>query len=569
MTASPPSRHCAAFTERLAGAWTTGADDTGADDNGAEDTDGEDTGAEALLAVAGAARWRPAVALTTTTSTTIPASSGVSSRAVRRTPPSENESFMRPGRRDRDCGCTASPYAAAMGTGSSVDRAARDTYLDLLRVVAIAAVVVGHWLATGIVYQHGHLDGVDVLSVVSWTSWLTLVLQVVPVFFVVGGYANALSWTRYQAAGGSPTNWIRQRTLRLLLPTSVYIAVISLAVAVCDVAGVDHDDLSQAAWALALHLWFLAAYLALLVLTPALYAAQRRFGNQVVGVMVIVAVIIDVGVIERHWHLVGWVNYVLVWGTFHQLGFAWHDGLFTGRRATPFAFTADAVVALVLLIWWGPYPVSMIGVPGARIQNASPPSAALLAFGLTQVGIVLLVAPHARRWLQRPDRRRLGTLVEHANGFTMPVYLWHMVPLVIVAEVAYPTHLLAQPAIGSGAWWEQRIVWVALLVAVLAVVLAVLVATQRGLGRTRRRSGAEAPPASKVRLAVLLVGVAVSAAGLGRLAVQGFAPNGSLDAATVIAFAVGVVLVWSGGRHGARSGGRRYVPGETNPEEHS
>jgi peptidoglycan/LPS O-acetylase OafA/YrhL len=451
-----------------------------------------------------------------------------------------------------------------MGTESAVGRGrvtTRDSYLDVLRVVAIAAVVVGHWLATGIVYQHGHLDGVDVLGVVAWTSWLTLVLQVVPVFFVVGGYANALSWTRYQATGGSPTNWIRQRALRLLVPTSAYIAVISLAVVVCDLAGVDHNDLSQAAWALALHLWFLAAYLALLVLTPTLYAAQRRFGNRVTIVMVIVAVVIDVGVIERHWHLVGWVNYVLVWGTFHQLGFAWHDGLFAGRRGRPFAFTAGALIALVLLIWWGPYPVSMVGVPGARIQNASPPSAALLAFGLTQVGIVLLVAPHARRWLQRADRGRLRGLVEHANRFTMPVYLWHMVPLVVVAVVAYPTHLLAQPPIGSGAWWAQRVVWVAMLVAVLAVTLAVLLFVLRGVGRWRRGRVAEIRSASKLEMAVLMVGIAASAAGLGRLAVQGFAPNGSLDTVTVIGFAVGVLLVWSGGR--------RYVHGEANPEEHS
>jgi len=444
-----------------------------------------------------------------------------------------------------------------------VDRtrgAPRDSYLDLLRVVAIAAVVVGHWLATGIVYQHGHLSGVDVLSVVSWTSWLTLVLQVVPVFFVVGGYANALSWSRYQATGGLPTTWIRQRALRLLVPTSAYVGVIALAVAICDLAGVNHDDLSQAAWALTLHLWFLAVYLVLLLLTPALYWLQRRLGNQVAVVMVIVAVVIDVGVIEWHWHLIGWTNYVLVWGTFHQLGFAWHDGLFTGRRGGPLALAVSAIIALVTLIWWGPYPVSMIGVPGARIQNASPPSAALLAFGLTQVGIVLLFAPVAARSLQRPDRSELRSRIERANRLTMPVYLWHMVPVVIVAEVGYPTHLLAQPAIGSGTWWAQRVVWVGALIAVLAVVLVVMLLVLRNVGHPRRVAPPRRP-ASTRGLVVLVVGIAVSAAGLGRLAVQGFAPHGSLDAVTVTAFAVGVLLVWSGGQHD--------VPGETNPEEHS
>jgi len=137
----------------------------------------------------------------------------------------------------------------------------------------------------------------------------------------------------------------------------------------------------------------------------------------------------------------------------------------------------------------------------------------------------------------------------------MPVYLWHMVPLVIVAEVAYPTHLLAQPAIGSGAWWTQRVEWVALLVAVLAVVLAVLAFGSGRLGRPRRPGAASANLTPNLGLVVLLMGIVVAATGLGRLAVQGFAPNGSLDAVTVIGFGIGVVLVWLGSARSSRPEG--------------
>ncbi len=428
----------------------------------------------------------------------------------------------------------------------------RNSYLDLLRVVAIAAIVVGHWLATGIVYQHGHLDGVDVLGVVRWTSALTLVLQVVPVFFLVGGYSNALSWSKYRRGGGPPLTWIRRRALRLLIPTSVYVLAIVLVVVVCDASGVNRDELSQAAWALALHLWFLAVYLVLLLLTPMLYAAHRRFGMWVPIAMAALAVVIDVGVIEAHWHVVGWANYVLVWGTFHQLGFAWQQGTFAGRRSRPIALTLGALVALVGLIWWGPYPVSMIGVPGARIQNASPPSAALLAFGLTQVGLVLVAEPFVARWLGRPDRARVRAIVERANYLTMPVYLWHMVPLVIVTVVGYRSGLLAQPPIGSGAWWAQRIIWVGALSVVLVIVLAALLWIAAMVAARRRHPPAPAvspstagPPPSKASLLPLMLGIAGAASGLGRLAVQGFAPDGSLDPASVGGFALGVLLVVS------------------------
>jgi fucose 4-O-acetylase-like acetyltransferase len=434
---------------------------------------------------------------------------------------------------------------------NTAPRAPRNSYLDLMRVVAIAAVVVGHWLATGIVYQRGHMQGVDVLGVVPWTSWLTLVFQTVPVFFLVGGYSNALSWTRCRSVGGSAFGWIRRRALRLLLPTSVYIAVIVLLVGVCAASGVDRGDLSQAAWALALHLWFLAVYLVLLVLTPVLHFAQQRYGIRTPVVMTALAVVIDVGVIEAHWHLVGWANYVLVWGTFHQLGFAWHDGFFAGGRGRPLALTVGAVVALMALIWWGPYPVSMIGVPGARIQNASPPSAALLAFGLAQIGAVLLAEPLTARSLAQQDRARLRSLVEHANTLTMPVYLWHMVPLVIVTVVGYPTGLLAQPSIGSGAWWAQRVSWIGALAVVLAMTLAIVLPLHRASSRGRASAtpvrATERPSARKLRIGFLALGIAVTAAGLGRLAVQGFAPDGSLDPTSVAAFALGVAIVGAAG----------------------
>ncbi|HWF42819.1 MAG TPA: acyltransferase [Acidothermaceae bacterium] len=432
---------------------------------------------------------------------------------------------------------------AAPGTDRGGVATSRNTYLDLIRVVAIAAVVVGHWIATGITYRHGQLDGVDVLGASPWTSWLTLIFQVVPLFFLVGGYAGALSWTRYQAGGGSAFGWTRRRARRLLVPTAGYIAVISLAVVACTAAGANRDDLEEAGWALSLHLWFLAPYLLLLLLTPALLALHRRYGIAVPAMMATTAVLIDIAVIEGHWHFVGWANYLLVWGTFHQLGFAWRDGFLAGRRGRALVLAAAAIVALVALTWWGPYPVSMVGVPGARIQNASPPSAALLAFGLAQTGIVLLASPSVSAWLAQPARVRFRSLIQRANAMTMPVYLWHMVPVVIVTVVAYPNHWLAQPPIGSRTWWVQRIPWVVALTAVLAAVLALVVLAAQLL----KAGGPHRPELSQQqaigRTAMLGLGVAVSVATLGRLAVWGFAPSGSLDTITVGCFAIGLLLV--------------------------
>jgi fucose 4-O-acetylase-like acetyltransferase len=113
----------------------------------------------------------------------------------------------------------------------------RKRYADLLRVLVIGMVVLGHWLLISISYSGGRLSGIDAMSDIGWSGLGTLVFQVMPVFFVVGGYANALSWTRHRAEGATWADWVRRRAIRLLRPTTVYVAVVAAVVAACS-AGV-------------------------------------------------------------------------------------------------------------------------------------------------------------------------------------------------------------------------------------------------------------------------------------------------------------------------------------------
>ncbi len=106
----------------------------------------------------------------------------------------------------------------------------RNRYADLLRVIAIGAVVYGHWTLTDVTYRHGQLSGLDALDYISWGRWVTLALQVMPVFFLVGGYVNALSWAAHHARGESWTRWAVGRAMRLLWPTTVFVVTAVLAV---------------------------------------------------------------------------------------------------------------------------------------------------------------------------------------------------------------------------------------------------------------------------------------------------------------------------------------------------
>ena len=127
----------------------------------------------------------------------------------------------------------------------------RNRYADLLRVVAIGGVVYGHWLLISVTYRNGQLSGLDALDYVSWGRWVTWLFQVMPVFFLVGGYVNAQSWMAHHARGETWTRWVRDRAMRLLWPTAVFVVVAVLAVTAARAAGGGLAEIAEASWLVA------------------------------------------------------------------------------------------------------------------------------------------------------------------------------------------------------------------------------------------------------------------------------------------------------------------------------
>jgi fucose 4-O-acetylase-like acetyltransferase len=410
----------------------------------------------------------------------------------------------------------------------------RNRYADLLRVAAIGAVVYGHWILTDVTYTNGRLSGLDALDYIHWGRWVTLAMQVMPVFFLVGGYVNARSWAAHRARGESWTQWVRDRAMRLLWPTTVFVVVGVLAVTAAQLAGVNAAELAEGGWLVALQLWFLPVYLLLILLTPALLAAHRRWSVAVPVVMALAAGGVEAMVLGPHWHVVGYANYLLVWGSIHQWGFFWQDGTLTRRRWRPLALAAGGVVALTALLTWGPFPVDMIGAAGETVGNTTPPSVALLALAAAQSGLALAAEPVVSRWLARPRRWRR---VQRLNASVMTVYLWHMVPALVIAVAFYPTGVMPQPAVGTGEWWLTRLAWFGLLTLVLVPLVAVITWAERPMLRLPAGVG----PSGWWSPTLLVVATAAAMAGLARLAIAGFAPGGHLPAGVLAAYAAGLV----------------------------
>ncbi|MEV1146482.1 acyltransferase family protein, partial [Micromonospora sp. NPDC049799] len=87
--------------------------------------------------------------------------------------------------------------------------AGRERIVDLLRALAIVMVVLGHWAVATIGYDAaGRPTARSALPDLPWAYPLTWVAQVMPVFFLVGGFANAASLAARRARGGDATGWL-------------------------------------------------------------------------------------------------------------------------------------------------------------------------------------------------------------------------------------------------------------------------------------------------------------------------------------------------------------------------
>lgn len=397
---------------------------------------------------------------------------------------------------------TLRPSAAAIAAATPPDR---NRYVDALRLFAITMVVIGHWLIA-VVWRDGDgLHAASALALEPGTQWLTWVFQVMPLFFVVGGYANAVAWRRAAERGTGFAEWARGRARRLLRPAVPVFAVWVPLTVVLGALGVDGDLLRLATQAVIVPTWFLAAYLVIVALVPVSHALHRRFGAWVPAVLLVLAAAVD-GAHLAGVPVVGYLNYVLVWGAVHQAGYLWLDGRLPRRVPAALAVAALGLVALAALVGLAGYPVSMVGFDGATRTNTGPPTIALAALGTAQLGLVLALRGPAERLLARAP---VWAAVVRAGAVTMTVYLWHMTALVATAAAVVATGLWRGGTLDA-TWWATRPLWFALLGAVLVALVAVF-------GRFER---AGQPRHSSAPLRAAL-GVAATTAGLALLVLDG------------------------------------------------
>ncbi|GLZ09212.1 hypothetical protein Acsp03_66780 [Actinomadura sp. NBRC 104412] len=419
----------------------------------------------------------------------------------------------------------------------------RDRWVDLLRAAAIVLVVMGHWLASAVTYDGSGLGGVHALEALPWAHGLSWPFQVMPLFFLVGGFANAASLTSSSGRGVRWWEWLLGRTARLLRPTTAFLAAAAVAAMVARALGTDPELIGMAVWLARIPLWFLAVYVGVVILAPAMHALHHRFG---LAVPVVLSVLVAAGDLARLGFDLPYgagLNFLLFWLAVHQVGFAWQDGRLPTRWTVALPLLAGGLGFLVLLTVPGPYPVSMVAVPGAAMQNTSPPTLALLSLAAAQVGLVLLLRDRANRWLRRT---RPWTAVVGINAVILTAFLWHMTAVVIAAAALYPTGLFPRPPIGTVEWLLLRIPWVAILTVVLAVLVMLFGWIE---WRSRQRPSRLQPHATPFRertcTALTVVGLIGAQTGLigVTLAGQEFHSPAGLPTPSLLAYLAGAIVL--------------------------
>ncbi|MGY6499795.1 MAG: acyltransferase family protein [Acidimicrobiales bacterium] len=335
----------------------------------------------------------------------------------------------------------ATPAVSASPAGG------RDLAIDAYRALAMFVVVAWHWVFTIAIWESDGPRVDNPLSFLPDLAYLTWVLQVMPLFFLVGGYVTM----RAISGMDQPSTWAwsRRRIARLTSPALPLVGALAAGWVVATSIGA--EAVGSALVLTATPLWFLVAYVAITALAPLVAPAARRWpvGHVVglVGFCTLWDVARFTGVVTGGWL---WLSMVTVWLAVHQLG-SLLDRL-DARRGVLLLVGSVSVLWLGTTV--GPYPTSMVGTTTDSISNMGPATAIIVALGLVQLAVVSLTRPAVTRFAER-----YSPAVRTASRYAMPVYLWHMVgfSVCVVATVAVGVSLPSEPTV---AWWLARPLWV-------------------------------------------------------------------------------------------------------------
>lgn len=398
---------------------------------------------------------------------------------------------------------TASKTVSTIESGTPADR---DRAIDGLRALALLAVPTGHWLLGGFTLSSdGAIHNASPLGTFAGLAPVSWVLQMLGIFFLVGGYASVLSYRRRK---GSTGEWLKGRLARLGRPVLGVTAVWATLLPVLHFGlGVPVDSLRTASTLVVQPLWFVGVYTVVTALTPYCVRVARRLGVWAAAPLLASVAVVDFLRYGPYADAVpSWLSLLNIlpgWLFAYQLGVSWGEGRVTRRHAWALLL-GGAALFTALLVWFG-YPASMVGVPGEARTNSHPPSLLVLALAAAQSGAAILLRGRLGRLLKRPA---LWAPVVVVNLSAMTILCWHQTAML---AAAIPGSYLGEiPGLvgtpDSVGWILARLAWMP----VFAGLLVLIGRFARGFESPWAKTG----PARRVLAGLLAAGFGVFALGL-------------------------------------------------------
>lgn len=353
-------------------------------------------------------------------------------------------------------------------------------------------------------------------------AWVTWAVQVMPLFFLLGGFSSITQWRRMRILGARDADYIRLRVNRLARPAVLPITLVGGTLATLAATGVSGEVLREVGFKIGQPLWFLAVYLGCCAFVPVMARLHERAPRVTLGGLLAAALIVDTISVTFELPGVNAINFLFVWLFIQQLGFWAADGFF--RRLPRLLLLALGVASYGVL----GVLTQFVGYSNDMYENLNPPTTCILVLGIGQIFLVSFAHP----WLSRLASPRVMRAANAINRNSMTIYLWH-VPVVVIIALTMLSTRMSMPEPLSRSWWETRPLFlVAVAVALTPVVLL--------LAHWEKSRLQHAPTRTPALVAALKVTLAV--AGIATILIAGFTP--------VISWAVGLLLlilaVWVG-----------------------
>ncbi|MER8066825.1 acyltransferase [Streptomyces sp. NPDC094034] len=384
----------------------------------------------------------------------------------------------------------------------------RDRAIDGLRALALLAVPTGHWLLGGFTLDSdGALHNASPLAAFGGFAPVSWVLQMLGIFFLVGGYASVLSYRRRKSTTAA---WLRQRVVRLGRPVLGVTAVWAAAMPPLYLLGVPETTLRTASTLVIQPLWFVGVYTVVTALTPYCVRAARGLGGWAAAPLLASVAVVDFlrygPYADTMPSWLSMVNILPGWLFAYQLGVSWGEGRIGRRGARVLLIGGTLLFAALLIVFH--YPASMVGVPGETRTNSHPPSLLVLALAAAQSGAAILLRDRIGRLLSRPA---LWAPVVVINLCAMTILCWHQTAML---ATAVPASFLG-PVAGlttspdSLGWIVVRLTWMPLFATLL-----VLIGWYARRFDAPWKTGTRASKARRAAAGLLAAGFAVFALGL-------------------------------------------------------